>query len=208
FPRHLHTEAAAEADDGMNDGRGIGRLLDRAHETRIDLELVEWKAPQIKQARIPGAEIVERKAHADAFEPQHREFRALEIAEQGAFGKLELEPVGLEAGLAENALDRFDEIRPPELQRRYIDRDRQARPIAAVEAGAAQDVFAKLDNEARMFGDWNKAGRGDFALHRVDPARQRFHANEPLAARIDNRLIDNVQLPIFDRLAERTFEQF
>ena len=43
FRRHFHAETAAEADDGMNDGRGIGGLLDRAHETRIDLELVEWK---------------------------------------------------------------------------------------------------------------------------------------------------------------------
>src|SRR5262250_2194971 len=115
FRRHLHAETAAKADNGMHDGCSIGGLLDRAHETRIDLELVEWKAPQIKQARIAGAEIVERKAHADAFEPQHRQFRALEIAEQGGFGELKFEPVGLEAGLAENAFDRVDEIRPPEL---------------------------------------------------------------------------------------------
>src|SRR5690348_17862994 len=72
FRRHLHAETAAEADDGMNDGRSIGGLLDRAHETRIDLELVEWKTPQIKQARVAGAEIVERKTHADAFEPASR----------------------------------------------------------------------------------------------------------------------------------------
>src|SRR5262249_34750908 len=172
------------------------------------LELVEWKAPQIKQARIAGAEIVERKAHADAFELQHRQFRALEIAEQGGFGELKFEPVGLEAGLAENAFDRVDEIRPPELQRRHIDRDRQARPIAAVEAGAAQHVFAKLDNEARMFGDWNKARRRDFALHGMDPARQRFDADQPLAATIDDRLIDDVQFAVFDHLAQRAFEQF
>src|SRR5215471_20175205 len=134
FRRHLHAEAAAQADDGMNDGRGIGSLLDRAHETRIDLELVERKTPQIKQARIAGAEIIERKTHADAFEPQHREFRALEITEQGAFVEFEFELVGRKAGLAENSLNRLDEIRPPELQRRNIDRDRHARPIAPVEA--------------------------------------------------------------------------
>src|SRR6516164_2576609 len=118
-----------------------------------------------KQARIAGAEIVERKTHADAFEPQHREFRALEIAEQGAFGEFEFELVGRKAGLAENALDRVNEIRAPELQRRNIDRDRQARPVAPVEAGAARDVFAKLDDKARVFGDRNKTPRRDFALH-------------------------------------------
>src|SRR5215471_3649317 len=208
FRRHLHAEAAAQADDGMNDGRGIGSLLDRAHETRIDLELVERKTPQIKQARIAGAEIIERKTHADAFEPQHREFRALEITEQGAFGEFEFKRVRRKAGLAENSLNRLDEIRPPELQRRNIDRDRHARPIAPVEAGAAQDVFAKLDNRARVFGDRNKACRRDFAMHRMDPARQRFDADQPPAAAIDNRLIDDVQLAVFDRLTKRAFEQF
>src|SRR6516165_10236326 len=176
--RHLHAEAATEADDGMNDGCGIGGLLDRAHETRIDLELVERKTPQIKQARIAGAEIIERKTHADAFEPQHREFRALEIAEQRAFGEFEFEPVGRKAGLAENALDRVNEIRPPELQRRNIDRDRQSRLVAPVEAGAAQDVFAKLDDKARVFGDRNKTPRRDFACTGWTPARQRFDADQ------------------------------
>src|SRR5437764_2177228 len=57
--RHLHAETAAEADHGMDDGGGIGGLLDRAHETGIDLELVERKTPQIKQTGIPSAEIVE-----------------------------------------------------------------------------------------------------------------------------------------------------
>ena len=74
--------------------------------------------------------------------------------------------------------------------------------------GAARDEFAKLDNEARMFGDRNKARRRDFTLHRVNPARQRFHADQPLAAAIDDRLIDDVELAVFDRLAERAFEQF
>ena len=32
FRGHLHAETAAEADDGMNDGRSVGGLLDRAHE--------------------------------------------------------------------------------------------------------------------------------------------------------------------------------
>jgi hypothetical protein len=38
FRRHLHAEAAAETDHRVNDGRGIGGLFDRTHETRIDLK--------------------------------------------------------------------------------------------------------------------------------------------------------------------------
>src|SRR6516225_6591632 len=68
--------------------------------------------------------------------------------------------------------------------------------------------FAKLDDKARVFGDRNKMPRRDFALHRVDPARQRFDADQPPGAAIDNRLIDDVQLAVFDRLAKCAFEQF
>src|SRR6185295_12215163 len=45
FGRDFHAEAAAEADDGVHDGCGIGRLLDRADETAVDLEFVEGEAP-------------------------------------------------------------------------------------------------------------------------------------------------------------------
>ena len=54
------------------------------HEAAVDLELVEREAAQIEQARIAGAEIVEREPHAERFEPAHRGFRAVDVAEQGA----------------------------------------------------------------------------------------------------------------------------
>ena len=156
--RHLHAETAAEADHGMDDGGGIGGLLDRAHETGIDLELVERKTPQIKQTGIPSAEIVERKAHADAFELQHRQFGVFQIAEECALGQFKFETVGLETGLGENALDQLDKIWPAELQRRDVDGDGQCRPIASIETGAAQHEFAKLDDQPvpvlRVNGDF------------------------------------------------------
>src|SRR5205823_3569417 len=100
------------------------------------------------------------------------------------------------------------EIRTAELQRRDIDRDGQPRPIAAIETGAAQDKFAERHDQAGMFGDRNKARWRNFTMDGVDPARERFNADQALAARIDDRLINDVQLLVFDRLAERTFEQF
>src|SRR5262249_4477222 len=59
FGRDLHAETAAEAHHRVDDGRGIRRALDVAHEAAVDLELVERERPQIEQARITGAEIVE-----------------------------------------------------------------------------------------------------------------------------------------------------
>src|SRR5437660_7546534 len=198
--RHLHAETAAEADHGMDDGGGIGGLLDRAHETGIDLELVERKTPQIKQTGISSAEIVERKAHADAFELQHRQFGVFQITEERAFGQFKFETVGLETSLGDNALDQLDKIRAAELQRRDIDGDGQRRPIAS-ETGAPEHEFAELDDQPGMLRNWNEPRRRDFTVDGMNPARQRLHAHELLAARIDNWLIDDVQLLVFDRLA-------
>ena len=37
FGGDLHSEATAEADDRVHDGGGVRSLLDRAHETAVDL---------------------------------------------------------------------------------------------------------------------------------------------------------------------------
>src|SRR6202030_3289578 len=49
FRGDLHAETAAETDHGMNDGCGVRRFFDRAHEAGVDLELVEREAAQIEQ---------------------------------------------------------------------------------------------------------------------------------------------------------------
>src|SRR6187397_986510 len=50
FGGDLHSEATAEADDRVHNGGGVRGLLDRAHETAVNLKLVERKAPQVEQA--------------------------------------------------------------------------------------------------------------------------------------------------------------
>jgi hypothetical protein len=66
------------------------------------------------------------------------------------------EPARVEIGLLEDVFDQVDEIRAAELQRRNVDCDRQARPVAAVETGATQHPFAELDDEPGILGDGNE----------------------------------------------------
>ena len=83
-----------------------GAVSMRAHEARVDLELVEREPAQIQQARIAGAEVVERETHPDCLEPQHRQFRGLQVAEQRALGQFEFEPaLAIKIGFLEDALD-------------------------------------------------------------------------------------------------------
>ena len=173
----------------------------------IDLELVERETAQIEQARIAGAEIVERKAHADGFQPQHRQFRGVEVAEERALGQLELQPVGVEIGLGQDALDHLDEVGAAELQRRDVDGDGQARPGAAVEAGAAQHPFAQIDDQAGMLGDRNELRRRDLADGRMVPARQRLDADDLFAAGIHDRLVGGGEAVVLDGVEQVAFEE-
>src|SRR5207237_1782585 len=119
----------------------------------VDLQLVERERAQIEQARIARTEIVERNAHAEGFELAHGGPGVLYIAEQGGFRELELEAGSIESGLAENPLHDLDEIRPAELQRRYIHRERQAGPGGCFAAGFAQNPFAERDDQLAVLGD-------------------------------------------------------
>src|SRR6516165_638930 len=148
--RDLHAETAAETDHGMNDGGRVRRALDRMHKATVDLELIEGKAAQIKQARITGAEVVERKPDAQRLEAEHRKLGGIDIAKQRALGHFQLEARRVEIRLGEDALDDVDKVGASELQRRDIDRNRNTGPGLAVEAGLPQHGFAERDDEAAV----------------------------------------------------------
>src|SRR4029078_11876188 len=115
-------------------------------EAAIDFEFVEGETTQIVQAGIPGAEVIEREAHAERFEPAHRRLRAVDIADERAFGDFQLEAGRIELRLVQNALDTADEIRAAELQWRHVHSDVHARPDLGIAASAAQHPVAELDD--------------------------------------------------------------
>src|SRR5262249_39669063 len=140
---HLHPEASAKTDHRVNNGGGIGGALDAAHETRIDLELVETKPAQVLQAGIAGAEIIQGQPHAQSAQPEHGELCTLGVPEQCALRDLQFKPSGFEIGFGENAFDHVDKVGTAELQCRDVDGDCQVRPSLAVEAGAPQYLFTE-----------------------------------------------------------------
>ena len=94
-----------------------------------------------------------------------------------------------------------------ELQRRDVDRDGDARPGLAVEAGAAQHLLAERNDQPAVLGDRNEFDRRDLAAVGMGPAAQRFHAHDRLAAVVDDRLIGDPQLVVLDRRAQVVLEQ-
>src|SRR6516225_7058996 len=58
--RGRHSEMLCKACDCQHDRHRIVARRQPADEATIDLDLVEWKAPQIAERRVAGAEIVHR----------------------------------------------------------------------------------------------------------------------------------------------------
>src|SRR6266536_4012178 len=204
--RDFHAEPASETDDGVDDRRGIGGAFDIGDEAAVDFEAVERERAQIEQARIAGAEVVQHQAHAERFEPAHGGRDLLDVAEQRAFGELELEPGAFESGFAENALDHFHEIRPAELQRRDVDGEPDIGPGAGLAAGFPQHPFAERNDELAVLGDGNEFGRIHFAPDRMIPAAQGLDARDPFAARVDDRLKRQAQTVALDGAAQIVLE--
>src|SRR5262249_15386251 len=68
--------------------------------------------------------------------------------------------------------------------------------------------LAEFDNQAGMLRNRNETPWRYFALDGMNPTGQPLDPGQPLPPWIDDRLIDDVQLLISDRLTERAFQQF
>src|SRR6185437_14986627 len=126
-----NVERVAEAGDGVDDlGRALA-LDDGGDEALVDLDPVERQAVDLGEARVAGTEIVERDADTDVLEALDDGEDLLAVLEQRAFGDLDLEPVGGEAGGGEQLQNLLGERGIAELDRRDVDRELQMRrPVA------------------------------------------------------------------------------
>ena len=171
---------------------------------------MDREALQIAQARIAGAEIVDRQLHTELCQGLQQRQRFLGVLDQDRFGQLEFEQRGRQVGLAQRCRHAFDEARLLELQRRDIDRDPQDQPLCVPPRclldGLAQHPFADRDDEAALFGHRDEVGRRDVAELGVAPAQQRLGAAHHAAAQFDLRLVVQLEAPLRQRLPHRVVE--
>src|SRR5262245_60523465 len=88
---HLDVQAARHGDDGSDDGVVGGVGHDVAYEATVDLQRVHAPALEVRQGRIPRAEVVDGDFHAQITQRGERvlaEFAAARL-EQRAFGELD-----------------------------------------------------------------------------------------------------------------------
>jgi hypothetical protein len=100
FDAHRHDSALASVGHRADD-RHAFLVADVADEAAVDLDHVERQRAQVRQRRIAGAEIVEREADALVLEAGDDRSREVDVGEQRAFGDLDHQPLGREAGLGQ-----------------------------------------------------------------------------------------------------------
>ena len=183
----------AERDDGLDDGAGMAGGAERADKGAVDLDLAERELLQVAQARIAGAEIVERDAHperAQRFEPLQG---LLRVFDQNPFGHFENDARRRNAAFGNDGGDKIDELAVADLDRREIDRHGQVRPAHAIGQRAPQHEFAELGHQAALLGERDEDRRPDGAAGRMGPAQQRLDPDHGAAGGGDHGLVMDVE---------------
>ena len=121
FGHHAQVQLVAERDDRLHDHGvvGIGGQID--DERTVDLELVDRKALQVAEARIAGAEIIDRDLHAERLDAAEHLDVLLGAVHGQAFGQFDLQKMRVQASDAQCLGDRIDDIALAELAWRDVD---------------------------------------------------------------------------------------
>jgi len=103
--RGLKSESVAKAHDRLDDARLLRLLQHLPDKGAVDLDRIELKLAQMIEARIAGAEIVQRDAHADIAQFLKRGLGILQALHHRAFSDLDHQPIGRKRGSGENIQD-------------------------------------------------------------------------------------------------------
>ena len=100
FGGDAQAQIFGECDDGLDQRTRFLALAHALDEGAIDLQNVERQFAQMAQARIAGAEIVERDVDALVLQRDQNKPRGVEIRDERVLGDLDFEPCGRKAASA------------------------------------------------------------------------------------------------------------
>ena len=211
FGNHAQSQPARQGDDRLRD-RGVARVgFDVGDERNVDLERVDREVLQVRQARVPGAEIVDR--HREAFLAQVLQhlLDRVEVVQQARLGDFELDPLGLAAGLAHDLRDALRQVLAIELAagkvHRHLKRQARLMPRRALRRRGAHHPVAQGVDKAGFLGQRDEHLRLHVAMLGVMPAQQRLGADDRLVAQAHHRLVVQRERFLLDRSAQRAFQR-
>ena len=207
-----HAQAVRHDDHRLRDGLVFAAVGQGADERAVDLQRMHVETLQVRQRGMPGAEVVERGAHANAREVGEHGARGLVVLHQHRLGELDVQPLGRDAVFEQRIFHMLGQVGVAELARREIDghaQQRQARSIPGGElrAGGADDPGTDGQHKAGLFEHGDEAvGRHHAATGRV-PAQQRLDAGDDAIGQARLGLIVQQEFLALDSAAQRPFER-
>ena len=155
------------------------------------------------ERREAGAEIVEREADALVLEAGDDRPREIHVREQRAFGDLDHQPLGREAGLRQDPDDALGKPAVGKLGRRDVDRDLDRRiPVRRLAQRFGDHLLGKPPDQADLLGNGNEDVRTDDAGERMVPARQHLEADDLAGREVDLRLEVRNELAVLEAEAD------
>ena len=122
-------------------------------------------------------------------------------------GDFEREPCRREAGLAENFTDGLEEIAAHELNLRDVDGDADIRgPGNRRGCSGFKDPAADRRHQPDRLQDRDEFGGRHVAAHRMPPAQQGFAAQDPAGRKVDNRLVEDLELTLPEGFPQLLFQ--
>ena len=135
--------------------------------------------------------------------------RIFRVLHHQRFGDLELQRLRRDAGARDHRLHVVDEVVAQQLAARYVDRDEGKRrgrkrvlPGGELARGVLQHVEAELHDQAALLRGGDEFLRRDASVQRMLPARERLEAGDRIVLKPHDRLVDDVDVSRFERLAE------
>ena len=170
FGDDAQPQAARQRDDRLGDRGVAGIGLEVGDERDVDLERVDREVLQVRQARVAGAEIVDRHRKALLAQLLQHLADGVEIVQQARLGDLELDPRRLAARVAHDLGDALRQIVAIELPSGQVHRHRQRHagfaPRDALFGRGAQHPVAEDVDQARFLGQRNEDLWRDVAVLR------------------------------------------
>ena len=209
---HRHAEDARHLDDRGRDSSVVGIGRDGVNEAAVDLECIDRVTPQAGEARIAGAEVIERDAHAECLERAEGGFGIDGARDQRVRSDLDLERVRRDAVPAERLGDLGGEAGLQELSARDVDRDADAFeavlfPLGDLSADGVEHPPAHVDDEPGVVQHVDEDGGGHGTDSGARPAEQRFGARPCAALQSHLRLVVHLELVPVECMPERGLER-
>ena len=195
----LDVERLAELDERMDDRRGFLGGHDLGDERPVDLQRVRGELAQVGERAGAGAEVVDRDSHAERLDLPQPPGGCCHVAHQRRLGDLERERRGLDARFPQHPTDVLREPLSVELVGGDVDRHADAVapicPLRGLAGGLLQHPTTDRRDPPGLLGERDEVLGLDHAARGVPPAQERLDAHDLLARQLEDRLIEQEELP-------------